>query len=193
MTESVPTSPFQSPEDRTATFAQKVMADALVREKITIREELFASRWLGFFLEREFGDRDKLIVNAWVIDVAKNATNPVEIINSKNETVAIIPPIVATSKVTAPKNNLLSFSHIVAEASNHNAVFPGSGETIMKNAHKLIHFTDYDNSNEFWLTLFDYFKVDIPTYLKERGLISDKTSIKSKTEDTFDMGNFNED
>lgn len=190
---------FNSHEDKVNLAAINIMANSLQESgNPKISETYFANRWLSMFLEREFGNRDKVIVNAWVIEVAGNASNAVDITDNSGKIVATIPPIVGSTKIVKHKTSREAFSNIAAEAVLHNQTIPGTGDKLLSNAAKKLELINYDSSDKFWLDLFAYFKVDLKAYVEqfkkpnEKVIGSNSTTVVDNNKD-FDMGDFNDD
>lgn len=186
-----------SAEDRANAYFLKKMSEETLKNP-TISEAAFANRWVSMFLEREFGDREKVIVNAWVTEVSKNAGSPVDIVNTKGEVIITIPPIVGSTFVNIHKSGKESFSHIAHEAAALNQTIPGAGDNLLPNAAaKVLQLKNFNNSNDFWLALFMHFKVDMNTYLntikKPNEVIIGMPTMLTKTTEPVDMGNFDDD
>lgn len=158
---------------------------AFADKTATVPEPVFVGLFLPFFAYGKNPKHDVKLEH-WVMNVAKSATNSVDVVNQQGEVLFTVPPIFDASVVDPAKPDAEPFSHIVAEFRQRTEIMPQVGKAYLEQAFARRQFIKSLPEKvvanlRIWDAIFA--RYGYPVLLKEEGSAEEKKDIPKGSDD----------
>lgn len=133
---------------------------------VYLSEAKFRKTWLPMFLNY-FAGTDGGVVSMWATNVAGNFYRPVHVVqneNSPGELLFTVPPLMNYEHKVYSDDTVAQIPLIMASASKHNSVMPGSGDTYIINnlVQKAAPSQTKSDEEDAWKKIYRYYDIDAP-------------------------------
>lgn len=153
-------------KDIPASMMRQLAIPPLPEEPVYLSESKFAKTWLPMFL-RYFAGLEGGVVSMWATNVAGNFYKEVHIVQNENKPEDIlftVPGLLTNNQNIYSEEVTSQISLILASASKHNDVFPGSGDSYILN--NLVNTVAPEqpkaSEEEAWRKIYLYYNIDAP-------------------------------
>lgn len=145
---------------------RQIQLQPLPDDPVYLSESKFSKTWLPMFLNY-FAGRDGGVVSMWATNVAGNFYRAVHVVQNENhpgEVLFTVPPLMNYGHKLYSDELVEQIPLIMASASKHNSIMPGSGDTYIINnlVQKVAPSQVKSDEEEAWKKIYRYYEIDAP-------------------------------
>lgn len=149
-----------------AMMLRKLALPPLPDDPVYLSEDKFSKTWLPMFV-RYFAGHEGGVVSMWATNVAGNFYQEVHVVqNEKNpkEILFTVPGLLTNNQNIYSEDIISQIPFILASASKHNDVLPGSGDNYILNnlVDSAAPAQAKATEEEAWRKIYKYYGIDAP-------------------------------